>query len=102
MFTVGTMNAMAQYLESRGYIKLNPRLYMKNIKSDIVTGSFILVDLRKQRMNVLKINDKFLFFPYRPKIKILEKQYCNIHEFKTYMVNNENVEVEFLKRNLKR
>lgn len=102
MFTVGTMNAMAQYLEDRGYVKLNPRLYMKNIESDIVTGSFILVDLRRQRMSFLKINEKFLFFPYSPKIKIQERQYYNIHEFKSYLINNENIEVEFLKRKIRK
>ena len=99
MFTFGTMNAMAEYLESRGYVKLNPRLYMKNIKTDIVTGGFIVVDLLKHKMSFLKINEKFLFFPYKPKIKIQEKVYGDVLEFKSFLVNNENIEVEFLKRN---
>ena len=102
MFTAGTMNAMAQYLVDRGYVKLNPRLYMKNINSDIVTGSFIIVDLLRHRMSVLGINEKFLFFPYRPKLSMREKVYGNIFEFKSYLMNNENIEVEFLKRNLKK
>ena len=55
MFTFGTMNAMAEYLESRGYVKLNPRLYMKNILLKKKLKKFYLINLRIEELFLKKL-----------------------------------------------
>ena len=94
------MIAMSKYLTDRGYIKMNPYLYMKNVKTDIVTGGVILVDLVYRTVRVMQVEDRFLCFSKRPRVKLTERRYDTLYEFKKYIRANEITEVEFLKKDM--
>lgn len=94
------VKAMSKYLTDKGYIKMNPYLYMKNIKTDVVTGDIILVDFKFRIIRVMKVEDKFLCFSKKPTVKLTECHYDTLAEFKKYIKANENAEVEFLKKDI--
>jgi hypothetical protein len=95
------IKAMSEYLVGRGYIKMNPYLYIKNIKTDIITGNILIVDFSRKTVSTITVNDKFcMCFNKKPTIKINEKQYNTLMEFKRYILDNEKAEVEFLKKSI--
>ena len=92
------VKAMSQYLSERGYIKMNPYLYMKNIRTDVVTGDILLVDLLEETVRVMTVVDKFLFFHKRPTVILDKKHYTSISQFKSFIKANEIAEVEYIKK----
>lgn len=91
------IRALAEYLENRGFIKMNPYLYIKNIRTDTVTGGVIMVDFKRAAMSVITVEDKFLWFRKKPRIRLAEKHYGSLKEFKKYMQENERAEVDYMK-----
>lgn len=95
------IKAMSEYLVGRGYIKMNPYLYIKNIKTDVVTGNILIVDFLRNTVSTITVNDKFcICFNKKPTVKIDEKRYSTLMEFKKYILDNEKAEVEFLKKDI--
>ena len=94
------MIAMSKYLTERGYIKMNPYLYIKNVKTDIVTGGVIYVDLAYRTVRVMSVEDRFLCFSRRPRVRLTDCRYDTLSEFKKYIRANEASEVEFLRKDM--
>lgn len=87
---------MVNLLDICNYTKLSPLFYMKNIKSNEVTGDFVFVDLLRHKIDVLSIKDKFLWFKCKPKLIKKEQQFLTLSEFKRLLVHNKKVEEEFI------
>ena len=91
-------NMMAKYLNDNGYIKFSTFLWGKNVKTDIVTGNVIVVNLASNTITVMKLKDHFLFLKRPPKIEMVNTKYNTITEFQRYVVENERIQLEFLKK----
>ena len=98
IFNWEVMNLMCNFLTKYGYIKFNRFLWGKNIKTEIVTGNVILVDLLNQKMTVMKIKDSFLWIKTKPKIELESIQYNTLTEFKNNVIKNELVQKDFFKK----
>lgn len=82
-------------LVNNDYIKMNSYIYLKNIKSEIITGSFILVNIRDKSCSYISLHDKFLWFNIKPKIQIEKRWYTSLEELSTIIKHNNNIEKAF-------
>lgn len=94
------LDIMREFLDSNGFIKMNPYFYAKNIKSNIITGAMILLNLSTKKISVLSISDNILFFKHKPILKISEQKYNNFNELVDIIKSNEKIQVEFIKKDL--
>ena len=88
---------MINFLNNHGYIKLNTFLYAKNIKTELVTGSVILINLIEEKTTVLSVKDKFLWFSIEPKMIMTTERFYTYTGLKRIIKNNEKAQLEFLK-----
>lgn len=91
-------NMMTKFLNDNGYIKLSKFLWGKHIKTDIVTGNMIIVNLIYNTITVLKLKDHFLFVKHAPNLELINTKYNTITEFKRFVIQNEKTQLEFLKK----
>ena len=98
IFNYNIMNLMCNFLSEHGYIKFNRFLWGKNIKTEIITGNIILVDLLNQKMTMMKIKDSFLWIKTKPKIELKNIQYNTIVEFKRNILQNESTQKIFFEK----
>lgn len=86
-------------LQKYDFIKLNAYMYLKNIKTDIVTGNFIIVDIKDKSCSYLTLHDKFLWFNIKPKITVEKKYYNTIDDLNIIIKHNNLIEKEFEVKN---
>lgn len=92
------VNLLGSFLFEHGYIKFNRFLWGKNIKTELVTGSVILVDLLKSEMTMMKVKDSFLWIKTRPKVELNRIKYNTLSEFKRNVIQNEMAQMDFEKK----
>lgn len=92
------VNILGKFLDEHGYIKLNQFLWGKNVKTDIITGNIILVDLLNSKMSKMKVVDKFLWIKKEPKVEIESITYNTLAEFKSNIIENEKTQLLFFKK----
>lgn len=86
-------------LLNNDYIKLNAYLYLKNIKSNIITGNFIIVNIKDKSCSYITLHDKFLWFNIKPTITIEKKNYSSLSELSTIIEHNNLVINQFEVKN---
>lgn len=91
-------NMMAKFLIDNGYIKLSRFLWGKNVKTNIVTGNIIVVNMIYNTITLLKLKDHFLFVKHEPKLELINTKYNTITEFKRFVLENEKTQLEFLNK----
>lgn len=93
------MNKIKKILTNNNYIKLNDYLYIKNVNSNIITGSFVLVNIKDKVSTYLSLQNKLLFFKIKPKLKVKYKYYSSIYELNNIINHNNLVEYELGRMN---
>lgn len=82
-------------LLNNDFIKMNTYLYLKNIKSNVITGNFILVDIKNKSCSYLLLQNKFLWFKTKPKISIEYKSYKTLTDLVNLIKHNNEIEKQF-------
>lgn len=59
-------------------------------------GDYIFVDLLRNKIDVLTLKDKFLWFKCKPKIYKKEYQFSTFSEFKRLVIHNEKIAKEYI------
>lgn len=91
---------MRDFLDLNGFIKMNPYFYVKNIKSNIITGAMILLNLSTKTITTLSVSDSILWFKRKPQLNMAEQQYKTFEDLVNIIKNNEKVQVDFIKKDL--